>query len=49
MTLQKGAKDTGYRLGDWGLWFTHDRSKAYVRTADGVEEWPAVKEGRGCP
>ncbi|MEW2398849.1 hypothetical protein [Streptomyces sp. NPDC046862] len=48
VTMPRGARDTGYRLHDWELWFTGDKSKAYVRTADGVEAWPAVKEGTGC-
>jgi len=42
------AKDTGYRLDDWELWFTADKSKAYVRTPDGVEAWPATKEQVAC-
>ncbi|MGW7047122.1 hypothetical protein ACWGDT_31485 [Streptomyces avermitilis] len=42
------AHDTGYRLNDRELWFTGDRSKAYVRTSDGVELWPATKERVAC-
>lgn len=42
------AHDTGYRFGDWRLWLTDDRSTAYVRTSDGVEAWPLVKDGMGC-
>lgn len=47
-TLPEGARDTGYRHGERQLWLTADRKKAYVRTPDGVEAWPAVKEGAGC-
>ncbi|MDF3147011.1 MULTISPECIES: hypothetical protein [unclassified Streptomyces] len=42
------AHDTGYRLGDRRLWLTDDTSTAYVRTPDGVEAWPRVKDGMGC-
>ncbi|MDO0909640.1 hypothetical protein QQM39_01820 [Streptomyces sp. DT2A-34] len=42
------AHDTGYRLGDRRLWLTDDMSTAYVRTPDGVEAWPRVKDGAGC-
>lgn len=42
------AHDTGYRLGDRRLWLTDDTSTAYVRTPDGVEAWPRVKDGTGC-
>ncbi|MET9831032.1 hypothetical protein ABZ078_17390 [Streptomyces sp. NPDC006385] len=42
------ARDTGYRLGDRRLWLTGGRSTAYVRTPDGVEAWPLVKDGVGC-
>ncbi|MEV0222835.1 hypothetical protein [Streptomyces sp. NPDC050704] len=47
-TLPEGARDTGYRLDDWALWLTPDKKKAYIRTPDGVEAWPAVKKGMGC-
>jgi hypothetical protein len=46
--MPAGAHDTGYRYHDWRLWLTGDPSKAYVRTSDGVEAWPLVKEGMGC-
>ncbi|MFE9020909.1 hypothetical protein ACFYNL_20410 [Streptomyces sp. NPDC007808] len=46
--LPDGARDTGYRLGAWRLWLTDDTSTAYVRTPDGVEAWPRVKDGVGC-
>ncbi|WP_367319112.1 hypothetical protein [Streptomyces sp. HUAS ZL42] len=42
------AHDTGYRLDDWQLWLTDDRSTAYVRTPDGVEAWPRSKEMVAC-
>ncbi|MDH6213820.1 hypothetical protein [Streptomyces pseudovenezuelae] len=43
------AHDTGYRRGGWHLWLTDDdSSRAYVRTADGVEAWPQVRPGRLC-
>ncbi|MPY57367.1 hypothetical protein [Streptomyces spongiae] len=48
VTMPEEAKDTGYRLDDWELWFTDDTSTAYVRTADGVEAWPAVREESRC-
>jgi hypothetical protein len=47
-TLPDDAHDTGYRNGEWELWLTADRKKAYVRTPHGVEAWPAVKKGMGC-
>ncbi|WP_043670284.1 hypothetical protein [Streptomyces xylophagus] len=46
--MPASARDTGYRYQDWQLWLTADASKAYVRTPDGVEAWPAVKDGTGC-
>ncbi|MFF3333943.1 hypothetical protein ACFYWX_31070 [Streptomyces sp. NPDC002888] len=46
--MPAGAHDTGYRLRDRRLWLTGDPAKAYVRTPDGVEAWPLVKEGLGC-
>jgi hypothetical protein len=46
--MPEDARSTGYRLGDRELWFTKDKAKAYVRTPDGVEAWPRVKEGMGC-
>jgi len=48
VTLPHGARDTGYRHGERALWLTADKKKAYVRTPDGVEAWPAVKKGMGC-
>ncbi|WP_128435834.1 hypothetical protein [Streptomyces cyaneus] len=42
------AHDTGYRHGERRLWLTDDKSTAYVRTPDGVEAWPQVKDGMGC-
>jgi hypothetical protein len=48
VTLPADAEDTGYRLGDRQLWLTDDRDTAYVRTPDGVEAWPRVKDGMGC-
>jgi hypothetical protein len=48
VTLPGNARDTGYRLGDWQLWLAADASKAYVRTSEGVEAWPAMKENMGC-
>jgi hypothetical protein len=42
------ARDTGYRFDDWELWLTADTSTAYVRTSEGVEAWPAVRNGMGC-
>ncbi|MFP3992675.1 hypothetical protein U9R90_35405 [Streptomyces sp. E11-3] len=46
--LPDDARDTGYRLDDWELWLSPDASRAYVRTADGVEAWPTLKQGMGC-
>ncbi|WP_286259387.1 hypothetical protein [Streptomyces graminofaciens] len=47
--MPEGARDTGYRHEDRSLWLVEDDpSKAYVRTPDGVEAWPAVAEGKGC-
>ncbi|MER5911312.1 hypothetical protein ABT124_12595 [Streptomyces sp. NPDC001982] len=46
--MPAGAHDTGYRYGERQLWLTDDRSTAYVRTHDGVEAWPLVKQGLGC-
>lgn len=42
------ARDTGYRLRDWQLWLSGDEKVAYVRTSDGVEAWPRVKDGMLC-
>ncbi|MEU3414862.1 hypothetical protein ABZ760_27060 [Streptomyces sp. NPDC006658] len=42
------ARDTGYHHRDDRLWLTGDRRTAYVRTPDGVEAWPLVKDGFGC-
>ncbi|MEV5528299.1 hypothetical protein [Streptomyces prunicolor] len=46
--MPASARDTGYRYQDWQLWLTPDKSKAYVRTPDGVEAWPLVKDGMRC-
>ena len=46
--MPASARDTGYRYQDWQLWLTPDASKAYVRTPDGVQAWPLVKDGMGC-
>jgi len=46
--MPASARDTGYRYQDWQLWLTPDASKAYVRTPDGVEAWPLVKDGMRC-
>lgn len=48
VTLPGSARATGYRLDDWELWLAADASKAYVRTPEGVEAWPAVKKGMAC-
>ncbi|MFE7710851.1 hypothetical protein ACFU6I_34880 [Streptomyces sp. NPDC057486] len=48
VTMPAGARSTGYHLDDWELWLTDDMSRAYVRTPDGVEAWPAVKQDMGC-
>jgi hypothetical protein len=42
------ARDTGYRLGDWGLWAVPGAAMIFMRTPNGVEAWPAVKDGMGC-
>jgi hypothetical protein len=42
-TMPPGARDTGYRHGDWKLWRDGDRSRVWVRTPSGVESWPAVR------
>ncbi|MDT9695743.1 hypothetical protein [Streptomyces sp. P17] len=47
--LPADARDTGYRYEDRQLWLTDaDPTQAYVRTPDGVEAWPLVKDGYGC-
>uniref|UniRef100_UPI00403FEFEA hypothetical protein n=1 Tax=Streptomyces sp. f51 TaxID=1827742 RepID=UPI00403FEFEA len=46
--MPAGARDTGYRYGDWRLWLTPDRATAYVRTSDGVEAWPSTTSRFGC-
>ncbi|MEU6348563.1 hypothetical protein ABZ896_04465 [Streptomyces sp. NPDC047072] len=46
--MPAGARDTGYRYEDWELWLTDDRRTAYVRTSDGVEAWPRLKEHVAC-
>ncbi|MFJ3669306.1 hypothetical protein ACIPSE_22915 [Streptomyces sp. NPDC090106] len=47
-TLPAGARDSGYRLDDWRLWLTDDPARVYVRTPDGVEAWPRVRQGGLC-
>jgi hypothetical protein len=42
------ARDTGYRLGDWELWAVPGAAMVFMRTPNGVEAWPAVKDGMGC-
>jgi len=46
--MPASARDTGYRYQDWQLWLTADASKVYVRTPDGVEAWPLVKDSMRC-
>lgn len=46
--MPASARDTGYRYQDWQLWLTPDASKAYVRTPDGVQAWPLVKDSMRC-
>ncbi|MFF0011133.1 hypothetical protein [Streptomyces sp. NPDC005374] len=46
--MPAAAHDTGYRYRDWRLWLTADRRTAYVRTPDGVEAWPLLKEPAAC-
>ncbi|MFI2433399.1 hypothetical protein [Streptomyces sp. NPDC018693] len=46
--LPADARDTGYRHQDWQLWLTDDPTTAYVRTPDGVEAWPALREDVAC-
>ncbi|MET9476161.1 hypothetical protein [Streptomyces sp. NPDC002922] len=48
VTMPAGARSTGYHLDDWELWLTDDMSRVYVRTSDGVEAWPAMKQHMGC-
>ncbi|WP_392667767.1 hypothetical protein [Streptomyces sp. LN785] len=48
VVMPAGAHSTGYHLDDRELWLTDDTSRAYVRTPDGVEAWPAVKPAMGC-
>ncbi|MEV0739419.1 hypothetical protein AB0I51_26540 [Streptomyces sp. NPDC050549] len=48
VSMPATARDTGYRYQDWELWLAADASKAYVRTPDGVEAWPSVKDGQAC-
>ncbi|MDO0924552.1 hypothetical protein QQY24_03635 [Streptomyces sp. TG1A-8] len=45
--MPAGARDTGYHYRHWRLWLTADRASVYVRTPDGVEERPRVREGAG--
>ncbi|MCF6521654.1 hypothetical protein [Streptomyces sp. JJ36] len=46
--LPAAARDTGYRLDDRQLWLVDGAQRAYVRTPDGTEAWPAVREGMSC-
>jgi hypothetical protein len=46
--MPASARDTGYRYQDRQLWLTADASTAYVRTPDGVEAWPLVKDSMRC-
>ncbi|MFJ4713315.1 hypothetical protein [Streptomyces sp. NPDC088785] len=47
--LPSDAVDTGYRDAGRELWLAPDRSRAYVRDADGtVERWPGTKEQVAC-
>jgi hypothetical protein len=46
--MPSDARDTGYRLGDWELWAVPGAALIFMRTSDGVEAWPAVKDGGGC-
>ncbi|MFD4552875.1 hypothetical protein ACFWP5_00885 [Streptomyces sp. NPDC058469] len=46
--MPASARDTGYRYHDWQLWLTADASTAYVRTPDGVQAWPLVKDSARC-
>lgn len=48
VAMPAGARSTGYHLDDWELWLTDDMSRVYVRTSDGVEAWPAMKQHMGC-
>ncbi|MET7689348.1 hypothetical protein ABZT06_15465 [Streptomyces sp. NPDC005483] len=48
VALPANAHDTGYRYQDRELWLTGDRRTAYVRTRDGVEAWPLLKEHVAC-
>jgi hypothetical protein len=47
-SMPAGARDTGYRREGEELWTTSDTSRVYLRTAHGVEAWPAVTPGHGC-
>jgi hypothetical protein len=42
------ARDTGYRHGEWELWAVPGAAMIFMRAPDGVEAWPAVKDGMGC-
>lgn len=46
--LPSAAHDTGYRYERRELWLTEDRRTAYVRTAEGVEAWPLLKDHVAC-
>ncbi|MER5945494.1 hypothetical protein ABT127_05480 [Streptomyces sp. NPDC001904] len=47
--LPADAVDTGYRHDGRELWLAPDKSRAYVRDADGaVERWPGRDEPVGC-
>ncbi|MFJ5775516.1 hypothetical protein [Streptomyces sp. NPDC093094] len=46
--LPADARPTGYHHGDDTLWRTDDPSRVYVRTPDGVQAWPRVRDDFGC-
>jgi hypothetical protein len=48
VTMPVNARDTGYRYEGRELWLTGDRRTAYLRTPDGVEAWPLLKEHVAC-
>ncbi len=48
-TLLKGARNTGYHLGDVQLWLGKDaRKAAYLVEGSKVERWPRLIEPVGC-
>ncbi|MFF4035614.1 hypothetical protein ACFYZ2_38745 [Streptomyces sviceus] len=48
VALPVNARDTGHRYQDQELWLTGDRRTAYLRTSQGVEAWPLLKEPVAC-